>query len=130
MYCPGCGAPNEDNNYKCVQCGQLLHPPVPPAPLPPADDDLTARIIPYKNSAALTAYYLGVFSIIPCLGIFLGFPGLFFGLKGLKFAREHPEAHGKTHAWVGIIGGGVLGVGQLLAIVIFLIIAFISSWRQ
>ena len=130
MYCPGCGAINEDNNYKCVECGQILHPLVPPAPLPLAADDLTLRIIPYKNSAALMAYYFGVFSIIPCLGIFLGFAGFFLGLKGLKFATEHPDAHGSTHAWVGIIAGGILGFGQLLTLIILFLIGVFKSGRN
>jgi len=64
-------------------------------------------LIPTKNPNALIAYYLGVFSLIPCLGLILAIPALILGLKGLKFANEHPETKGKAHAWVGIIMGAL-----------------------
>ena len=93
-------------------------PPGPPSVGPPAPqvDGTLGGLIPYKNSSALIAYYLGVFSIIPCLGIVLGLAGFVLGLKGLKFAKAHPEAKGKTHAWVGILMGGLFGFGYLAAV--------------
>jgi hypothetical protein len=74
-------------------------------------------LIPYKNSAALTAYYLGVFSLL--CGPFLGIPALMLGVRGLKHYHEHPEAKGKAHAWTGIILGG-LTTGLALLFVLFL----------
>jgi len=119
MYCRGCGAFNDDNNYQCTQCGRVLHDPMY-APVRPSDDDLTQKLIPYRNGAALAAYYLGVFSLIPCLGMPLGIAAFFLGLSGLRFAREHPESHGTVHAWIGIILGGLCGFGQLLTIVLMI----------
>ena len=75
-------------------------------------------LIPYKNSKALIAYYLGIFSFIPLLGILLGVPAFFLGVYGLKDAGKNPQIKGKAHAWVGIIGGGVFGFGQLLIVLI------------
>jgi hypothetical protein len=75
--------------------------PAPPAPKPP---DALSSVIPYKNVPALIGYYCGVFAIIPCL--FIGWAGLVLGIMGLKRAKEHPEAKGKVHAWIGIIAGG------------------------
>ena len=115
MYCRRCGAKNDDNTYKCVECGRELHPPLrdqpPPAPYPPPPqaDDGIPKIVPYRNQYALIAYYMGVFSIIPCLGIILGIPAFFLGIAGLKKAKESPESYGKVHAWVGIIAGGLFG---------------------
>lgn len=62
-------------------------------------------LIPTKNPCALTAYYLGVFSLIPCIGLLLAIPALILGIKGLSFYNQHPEAKGKAHALVGIIMG-------------------------
>lgn len=71
-----------------------------------AQGDHTSGIIPYKNPQALTAYYLAVASLIPCLGILTGIPALILGLKGLKRAKKEPWVKGKAHAWIGIILGG------------------------
>lgn len=114
MYCPKCGTQNAENNFKCTNCGQNLHPE--PKVAPPSDDTLSS-IIPYKNSAALIAYYLGVFSLIPCLGIFLGIAAFILGLIGLKYAKKHPEAKGKVHAWIGIIAGGFFAILYIILII-------------
>jgi hypothetical protein len=84
----------------------------------PAATDPVELFVPYKNGFALAAYYLGIFSFIPVLGILLGIPAFFCGLKGLRLAREHPEARGKVHAWIGIIVGGLFGFGQLALVIL------------
>jgi len=87
-----------------------------------AGSDGIATIIPYKNPQALTAYYLAVFSLIPVLGMILGPAALILGLKGLKVAKEHPELKGTAHAWVGIIGGGLVIFGHVAVILLFVVI--------
>ena len=119
MFCPRCGTQNDDNNYRCVKCQEILHPA--PAKVVVQTDDL-AGLIPYKNSPALIAYYLGVFSLIPLIGVLLGIPAFFLGLKGLRVAREHPEARGKAHAWVGILVGGFFGF-LYLGLIVWWIVA-------
>jgi hypothetical protein len=111
MYCPQCGSPNDDNNYRCVKCGRVLHSATPP-PAVQADDNTMGGLIPYKNSPALIAYYLGVFSIIPCF--FLGIAAFILGLRGLRQAKLHPEVKGKAHAWTGILVGGFFGLLYLV----------------
>ena len=32
MFCPNCGAQNDENNYRCVPCGFVLHPAGPARP--------------------------------------------------------------------------------------------------
>ena len=87
-------------------------PPDPSAYTPPqsapdaAEGDATGGIIPYKNPPALIAYYLGVFSFIPCFGFFLAIPAFILGIIGLKKRRENPAVKGSVHAWIGIILGG------------------------
>src|ERR1700691_993745 len=54
-------------------------PPLPqPASTPPPDNTI-ATIIPYRNAPALIAYYLGIFSLIPCVGFVLGIAALILG---------------------------------------------------
>ena len=99
------------------------YPPYPPAPVRPAPSGGMDALIPTKNPCALTAYYLGVFSLIPCIGLLLAIPALILGVKGLSFYNQHPEAKGKAHALVGIIMGGLFTLiwGGLL--ILFLVSA-------
>jgi len=61
--------------------------------------------VPYRNAAALTSYYTGVFSVIPCLGLILVPVAIVAGILGLIRAAQHPESHGRSHAWTGIALG-------------------------
>ncbi len=100
-------------------------PPPPQAGMPPQGyappDNTLGGLIPTKNSSALIAYYLGVFSIIPCLGIPMGLTALFLGIRGLQYVKQYPAVKGRTHAWVGIIAGGFFGIGYLVLTVIYLV---------
>lgn len=113
MFCPKCGAENNDNSLKCDKCGKPLK-----TVAASSSSDPIATIIPYKNAKALIAYYLGVFSLIPCVGSPLGIAAFFLGLAGLKEAKAHPEAKGKVHAWIGILAGGFFGLVYTVLIVI------------
>jgi len=97
-------------------------PPVsaPQAATVPPDNPLSA-VVPYKNPKALIAYYLGIFSLIPCLGLPLGIAAFILGVLGLKFLKTHPAAHGKVHAWIGIVLGGLCtlaNIGGLVAMIL------------
>ena len=82
--------------------------------------DATGGLIPYKNPAALAAYYLGLFSLFPVLGFFLAVPAFILGIKGLRKRRENPLIKGSVHAWIGIIMGGFCGLlwGATIAVTI------------
>jgi hypothetical protein len=69
--------------------------------------DATGGVIPYKNPAALIAYYLGIFGLIPVLGLPMAIAAIVLGVAGLK-SRAKGRAHGgRVHAWVGIVLGSV-----------------------
>jgi hypothetical protein len=68
--------------------------------------DGTGGLIPYKNPKALIAYYLGIFSFIPLLGIFLGIAAFVLGILGLRDRKRNPVIKGSIHAWIGIVVGG------------------------
>ena len=84
-------------------------------------DNPMSQVVPYKNPKALIAYYLGIFSLIPCFGLLLGAAAFILGILGLKAAKEHPEAHGKVHAWVGIILGGLCAAGNLIGLALVIV---------
>ena len=133
MFCVECGVENDDNNDRCTSCGAALRrneeaaatppPPPPPAPQYAPSEGTLSGLIPTKNPSALTAYYLAVASLIPVLGIFLGIAAFVLGIKGVRFAKEHPEAKGVVHAWIGIVVGGLFGFGYLFLLVAILVAA-------
>jgi len=87
----------------------------------PSEGDATGGVIPYKNMPALLAYYFGLFSLLPCLGLFLAIPALILGIMGLKKRRENPAVKGSVHAWIGIVMGGIFtlvwGAAWILGII-------------
>jgi hypothetical protein len=86
------------------------------------DDDIDSRrfrkssgvetLIPYRNPKGLIAYYLGVFSLIPCAGLFLGPAALILGILGVSYSKKHPTAGGVGHAIAGIVLGAVTTLGN------------------
>lgn len=117
MYCPKCGQKNAENTFRCTGCGFQLHGSEQSQVA--TEGGGLGRLIPYKNAQALWAYYLGIFSLIPCLGIPLGLAALVLGVGGLKHAGRNPETRGKGHAWTGIILGSLCVVGNAVALVYF-----------
>ena len=74
---------------------------------PPRRDtgDGFATIVPYRNGAALAAYYCGVFGLIPIIGFLLGPIALVLGIIGLVKKKNNPKVHGTGHAIAGIVLG-------------------------
>lgn len=100
-------------------------PPMVAGPLasPPVTDGPMSTLIPYRNGAALAAYYTGVFSLIPVLALLLGPIAIVLGVLGLRFATKHPLARGRVHAWVGIVLGTLSFLGNVAFIVFALVLA-------
>lgn len=76
------------------------------------DDGGISTLIPYRNPKALIAYYLGVFSLIPCLGLALGPAALLLGILGLDYKKKNPTAGGTGHAIAGIVLGLLTSIGN------------------
>ena len=99
----------------------------PPVPTMPPRGDATGGLIPYKNAPALTAYYLGVFSVIPCLGIPLGIAAVILGILGLRRAARRPEVKGKVHAWIGIVLGALFALVYLTGVALLFVIPALTD---
>ena len=80
---------------------------------------------PYKNPKALAAYYLGLFSLLPIIGLPLGIAAFVFGILGLRDRSKKPAIKGSLHAGIGIGCGGItaLAWGGLIATMIIAILA-------
>jgi hypothetical protein len=86
--------------------------------------DPVETLIPYHNPMGLIAYYMGVFSLIPVVGLLLGPAGLILGIFGLRYRKKHPEAGGMGHAIAGIVLGSLttfLNWGVVIFVVIGLL---------
>jgi hypothetical protein len=91
------------------------------------DDDDTPTLIPYKNPKALIAYYTGVFSLVPVLGLILGPVALVFGILGKRYANDNPRAKGSGHAIAGIVLGALTTIGNWGIVIGILILWAIES---
>jgi WD40 repeat protein len=89
--------------------------------------EAVSTIIPYKNARALSAYYCGVFSLIPCLGLALGPIALVLGILGLRYVKAHPTAKGTGHAIAGVIMGGLTSLGNWGAAIAVLVMVIIGA---
>ena len=99
----------------------------PQGQYPSSETDATGGVIPYKNPHALIAYYLGLFSLFPCLGLLLAIPAFILGIMGLKRVKANPAIRGTVHAWIGVVMGGLMTVVWSAAIVIALLAAAFSQ---
>jgi hypothetical protein len=120
---PGASGPAPSSNP--YQPGQAPLQP-PPNAAWQTQGDATGGLIPYKNVPALLSYYLGVFSLIPCIGLVLAVPAVILGIIGLVQRSKNPAIRGAAHAWVGIVLGGLM---TLLwgGCVVFMVIGAMSS---
>ncbi len=115
-------APESNNPYASPQAPESAVPAS-------AADSVVETFIPSRNGPALTSYYLGIFSLLPCLGFPMGVAAVYFGLQGLSRVRQNPEVRGGAHAWVGVICGALFGLFNLLLIVGAIVGLVIGSRR-
>lgn len=98
-----------------------------PPPLPPVstagEGDATGGVIPYKNPSALIAYYLGIVSGLPVIGLPFGIAAFVLGIMGLRARRRNPAVKGSVHAAIGIGCGGVFTVLWTIAVVMLVLAA-------
>jgi hypothetical protein len=97
----------------------------PPTAFPVNQGDGTGGLIPYKNPKALIAYYLGILSGLPLIGLPLGIAAFVLGILGLRDRRRNPIIKGSIHAGIGIGCGGFFAlfwgttiVGIIIALIL------------
>ena len=80
------------------------------------DEGGVSVIIPYKNGAALTGYYVSIAALIPIVGIVLGPVAIVLGVLGIRARNRNPAVHGLAHAWVAIVLGSLVLLGHIAVI--------------
>lgn len=111
MFCPHCGTPNDDNNFRCAKCAQIIQPAAQAAATRELGDDPAMRmLLPVGRSGlAIAAGYAGLFALL-----ILPAPlALLLGLLAVWDIRRNPKKHGMGRAVFGIVTGA-LGTGVLV----------------
>jgi hypothetical protein len=112
MFCPKCGAPNDNKNVRCVKCGNALQA----VRIVTRDrDDHSAgmrMLMPVGRSGwAIAAGYAGLFG----LTVILAPIALVLGIVAMFDLRRNPKKHGWGRAIFGTLIG-LLGTGLLIAL--------------
>lgn len=101
--------------------------PASSVPLDVAQEgDGTGGVIPYKNPKALTAYYLGILSGLPLIGLPFGIAAFVLGIQGLKARKQNPVIKGSVHAGIGI-GCGLIFTLLWSAVIVAVAVAFLAK---
>lgn len=148
MLCPACG--EDFAEERCPNCAgkQSAQPhgispqdaatenPFAADPVPANAGEVTASgesqgdgtggVIPYKNPRALIAYYLGILSGLPLIGLPFGIAAVVLGIQGLRAKRRNPIVKGSVHAGIGI-GCGLVFTLFWTAVLVMLIYAAMES---
>jgi len=91
----------------------------------PMTGDGTGGLIPYKNPKALIAYYLGLLSGLPLVGLPIGVAALVLGIMGLRDRDRNPIIKGSIHAGIGIGCGGFFAVFWTLIFILMIASIFV-----
>jgi hypothetical protein len=91
----------------------------------PGEDDAFATIIPYRNPKALAAYYTGIASLVPLLGLIAGPVAIVLGVLGLRARKKDPRLKGSAHAITGIVLGSITTIVNF-GFIVFRVIAVMA----
>ncbi len=90
------------------------------------EGDATGGLIPYKNPKALIAYYLGILSGLPIIGLPIGIAAFVLGVLGLRDRNRNPIIKGSIHAGIGI-GCGLVFTLLWSAVLVLIIVGIATS---
>jgi len=113
IFCRSCGTRHPENTYRCVKCGTLLHGEPNPRPTVVIQDGGLSMVLPAKNPYSLWAYYCGVFSFMPFIGIPLAIIAVATGVMGIYRFKTTPGAKGILHSSGGLVLGLLSIVTQI-----------------
>jgi len=117
VYCPACGTRNDDNNFRCIQCGQVIQmqPGAQPGASPANGWEPAGTYA--EPSKANTAFLLSVVGCLVCLAA--AWPGYQMGkeeLAAIAEGRRDPrnESTARAAVWLAISALAVWVLGGIL----------------
>ena len=119
MYCPRCGTQNDDNNFRCLQCGTVIQQQGPM----PSWGGSQAAMYPEPSKADL-ALILSIVGWVVCA--LVGIVGVIIAkgeMTAIEEGRRDPSklSTAKIAFWIGMIqiilfGLGVVGFTVLMVV--------------
>lgn len=105
MFCPHCGTPNADNNYRCVKCAREIQPVrIENVRDAIGDSPVTRMLLPVGRSGlAIAAGYFGLFALM----ILPAPVALILGILAIRDLKAHPHKRGMGRAVFGLITGAL-----------------------
>lgn len=67
MFCPNCGAENDDNAFRCLKCAEILQDLSGPDPGPSGSGDKTATIAIVAAAIGALVFFVVPIIVIVCL---------------------------------------------------------------
>lgn len=121
MYCHSCGTFNDDNNFRCIQCGVVLQStPGPAASGPAAPEGNWEQDYPEANKADTAIIFAIVAWVICGLAAIPGFIIAKDEVKGIEMGNRNPAKMGTAKAayWLSIIALilNALVIGMLILV--------------
>jgi len=114
MFCPHCGTANDDNNFRCTKCAQIIQPMATPVVTTDLGDSAAMRmLLPVGRSwLAIAAGYAGLFALL----IVPAPLALLLGVLAVRDLRRNPKKHGMGRAVFGIVMGtlGTVAIGWFI----------------
>ena len=106
MYCTKCGTANQDNNFRCTNCDEVIQS-VAVATTNIGDNAGIRMLIPVGRSGwAIAAGYFGLFALM-----ILPAPiALILGIVAVIDIKKNPHRHGMGRAIFGIVMGTLFSI--------------------
>ena len=121
MRCPACNTENADTAPSCRSCGSTLPRKPRRRGLAEETDTPFGPRTEACNRAALRAYYVGLLSLIPGLGLFLGPAAVILGLRAGQRGRNEPGFTAAGPARAAVLLGGVIALTNWVGLVLMLV---------
>ena len=123
MYCPYCGTLNDDNNFRCTKCGQIIQRIAAPVAVADSTEGAVMRmLLPVGRSGlAIAAGYAGLFALM----VWPAPIALVLGILAVRDLKAHPDKLGMGRATFGIVVGA-LGSAALIW---FLVVLALHGWQ-
>lgn len=109
MDCPHCTAPNEDNAWKCTNCGRELRSP--PVPHPPAAHGIPNHLVPAILSTIFCCWPLGIPAIVFAARVNEQIA------RGDVAGAQESSRKARLFTLLSVAVMAVLGIGYLIVIV-------------